>query len=78
MKRGLPLAVHRVSERDMRPTFLTTPERYMGPVMIVTHVHGAAAVGGAVTQPRLSTVVFRGLAPEEFRAFREPGYVKIV
>jgi spore coat protein A, manganese oxidase len=31
--------------RDMRPTFATTPERYMGPVPIVTHVHGAAGVG---------------------------------
>ncbi len=27
--------------RDMRPTFTTTPGPYMGPVPIVTHVHGA-------------------------------------
>ena len=31
--------------RDMRPTFSTTPGRYLGPVPIVTHVHGAAGVG---------------------------------
>ena len=31
--------------RDMRPTFLSTPDPYTGPVPIVTHVHGAASVG---------------------------------
>ena len=31
--------------RDARPTFETTPERYRGPVPIVTHVHGAARIG---------------------------------
>ena len=35
-------------------------------------------VVGAVTQPWMPNVVFRGIPPEEFRAFREPGYVKIV
>jgi hypothetical protein len=39
---------------------------------------GREIVVGAVTQPWLPNVVFRGLAPEEFRAFQEPGYVKIV
>jgi hypothetical protein len=39
---------------------------------------GREIVVGAVTKPWLPNVVFRGLAPEEFRAFREPGYVKIV
>ena len=33
------------SERDMRPAFVTTPGPYLGPVPIVTHVHGAAGVG---------------------------------
>ncbi|HEU5224863.1 MAG TPA: multicopper oxidase, partial [Actinomycetota bacterium] len=31
--------------RDTRPTFAETPERYTGPVPIVTHVHGAVGVG---------------------------------
>jgi spore coat protein A, manganese oxidase len=31
--------------RDMRPTFSMTPDRYTGPVPIVTHVHGSAGVG---------------------------------
>lgn len=32
---------------------------------------------GAVTQPWKQNVVFRGLSPEEFEAFREPGFAKI-
>jgi hypothetical protein len=39
---------------------------------------GREIVVGAVTQPWQPNVVFRGLAPEEFRVFREPGYVKII
>jgi spore coat protein A, manganese oxidase len=31
-------------ERDSRPTFLTTPGPYTGPVPMVTHVHGAVGV----------------------------------
>jgi FtsP/CotA-like multicopper oxidase with cupredoxin domain len=31
--------------RDTRPTFVSTPGRYTGPVPIVTHVHGAVGVG---------------------------------
>jgi FtsP/CotA-like multicopper oxidase with cupredoxin domain len=34
-----------VVARDTRPTFPDTPERYTGPVPIVTHVHGAVGVG---------------------------------
>jgi hypothetical protein len=34
-----------VAERDTRPSFGSTPERYTGPVPIVTHVHGAVGVG---------------------------------
>jgi len=33
------------TDRDTRPTFDKTPERYTGPVPIVTHVHGAVGVG---------------------------------
>jgi hypothetical protein len=39
---------------------------------------GREIVVGAVTQPWLANVVFTGLSPDEFIAFREPGYVKIV
>jgi hypothetical protein len=33
---------------------------------------------GAVTQPWKAKVVFRALPPDEFAAFNDPGYVKIV
>jgi spore coat protein A len=31
--------------RDIRPTFEGTPDRYTGPVPLVTHLHGAVGVG---------------------------------
>jgi hypothetical protein len=39
---------------------------------------GRELVVGSVTQPWLANVVFRGVSPADFRAFSEPGYVKIV
>lgn len=39
---------------------------------------GRELVIGAVTQPWKADVVFRGLPPEEFADFDEPGYAKIV
>lgn len=39
---------------------------------------GRELVIGAVTKPWESRVTFRGLSPDEFRDFCEPGYVKIV
>ena len=38
---------------------------------------GRELVMGAVTQPWLADVVFRGVPPEDFAAFEEPNYVKI-
>jgi hypothetical protein len=38
---------------------------------------GRHLVMGAVTQPWKADVQFRGLPPEEFLAFNEPGYAKI-
>ena len=38
---------------------------------------GEELVMGAVTQPWLADVVFRGVPPEEFAGFREPDYIKI-
>ncbi len=38
---------------------------------------GREIVLGAVTQPWMANVVFRGLPPDDFIAFREPDYVKI-
>jgi hypothetical protein len=39
---------------------------------------GREIVMGAVTQPWQAHVVFRGLDPDEFPAFDDPGYAKIV
>ena len=39
---------------------------------------GREIVVGAVTRPWMANVVFRGLGPDEFRAFHEPDYVKII
>jgi hypothetical protein len=44
---------------------------------VLAEAPGREIVVGAVTQPWLANVVFRGLTPDEFRAFREPDYVKI-
>ena len=43
----------------------------------IGEVPGRGIVMGAVTQPWKQNVEFHGLPPEEFTAFREPGYAKI-
>ena len=45
---------------------------------VLAEVPGREIVMGAVTQPWHANVVFRPLPPDEFAAFNEPGYVKIV
>jgi hypothetical protein len=45
---------------------------------VLAEVPGREVVMGAVTQPWYAEVVFRPLPPDEFAAFDEPGYVKIV
>jgi hypothetical protein len=45
---------------------------------VLADVPGQEVVMGAVTQPWYADVVFRPLPPEEFAAFNEPDYVKIV
>jgi len=44
---------------------------------ILAEQPGRHLVMGAVTQPWKADVQFRGLPPEEFAAFNEPGYAKI-
>ncbi len=44
---------------------------------VLTEIPGREIVMGTVTQPWMANVIFRSLSPEEFIAFREPGYVKI-
>jgi hypothetical protein len=45
---------------------------------VLAEIPGREVVVGAVTQPWQANVVFRALAPDAFKAFDEPGYVKIV
>jgi hypothetical protein len=44
---------------------------------VLAEIPGREIVMGAVTQPWVGNVIFRGLAPEEFVSFHDPGYVKI-
>ena len=61
----------------MRPTGLLSLTTGLG-WRVIAERPGREIVVGAVTQPWLANVVFRGLAPDQFRDFDEPGYVKIV
>lgn len=45
---------------------------------VLAEVPGREIVMGAVTQAWMANVVFRALPPDEFAAFNDPGYVKIV
>jgi hypothetical protein len=64
------------SKREHAPGFLA--EVLAQGWRILVEEPGREVVIGAVTQPWKSDVEFRGLAPEEFAAFSEPGYAKIV
>ncbi len=46
--------------------------------VVLAEVPGHELVMGAVTKPWEPNVVFRGVPSDEFAAFAEPGYVKIV
>jgi len=61
----------------MRPTGLLSLTTGLG-WRVLAERPGREIVVGAVPQPWLANVVFRGLAPDQFRDFDEPGYVKIV
>jgi hypothetical protein len=67
------------SERDMTPHSrgLLALMKSLG-WGVLAEVPGREVVMGAVTQPWEANVVFRPLPPDEFVAFHEPDYVKIV
>jgi hypothetical protein len=46
--------------------------------VVLAEVPGREIVMGAVTRPWEPNVVFRGIPSEQFAAFKEPNYVKIV
>ena len=45
---------------------------------VLADVPGREVVMGAVTRPWEANVTFRALPPDQFAAFKEPGYVKII
>jgi hypothetical protein len=59
-----------------RPRGLLMEVQALGWRVLATE-DGREIVFGAVTQPWKANVVFRGLPPEAFLAFAEPGWVKI-
>jgi hypothetical protein len=64
-------------DRATRPRGLLALTRSLG-WRVLAEVPGREVVVGAVTQPWKANVTFHGLPPDEFAAFNEPGYVKIV
>ena len=64
-------------DAPLRPNGLLAQTTSLG-WRVLAETPGREIVVGAVTQPWLPNVVFRGLAPEEFRAFQEPDFVKII
>ena len=63
--------------RDQETRALLSQMRAIG-WGVLAEIPGREIVMGAVTQPWRADVVFRPLPPDEFAAFREPDYVKIV
>jgi hypothetical protein len=68
--------VLRAKPTERRPTGLLDEMTALG-WRVLAELPGREIVVGAVTQPWKANVVFRGLPPDEFSAFDEPGYVKI-
>ena len=58
------------------PQHATFPSVALG-WRVLDEIPDREIVVGAVTQPWMPNVVFRGIDPEAFRAFNEPFYVKI-
>jgi hypothetical protein len=64
------------AEKRVFPTGLAAQAHAWG-WGVLAEEPGREIIFGAVTQPWVGNPVFRALPPDEFRAFREPGYVKI-
>jgi hypothetical protein len=66
------------SEPDERPQPLGLAEQARAWGWgVLAEVPGREIIFGGVTQPWLANPVFKALPPDEFKAFHEPGYVKI-
>jgi hypothetical protein len=75
--RGRELAMGSRPDTQVHPRELLPLVQSLG-WGILAEVPGREVVVGAVTQPWEANVVFRSLPPNQFAAFNEPGWVKIV
>jgi hypothetical protein len=75
--KGRELILGSDPDEAQRPRGLLAQTLALGWGMLA-EVPGREVVVGAATQPWKPDVVFRALPPEEFAAFHEPEYVKIV
>lgn len=75
--RGRELILGSKPDDQVRPRELLPLVRSLGWGMLA-ELPGREVVVGAVTKPWEANVVFRSLPPDEFAAFHEPGWVKIV
>ena len=71
----------RIRGREAEPS--AKPEGFLAQTLALgwgklAEVPGRRIVMGAVTQPWKGEVVFRTIPPDAFKAFQEPGYVKII
>jgi hypothetical protein len=64
-------------DEQPRPRGIVEETKALGWV-VLREIADREIVMGAVTKPWEANVVFRSVAPEVFRSFAEPGYVKIV
>jgi len=75
--KGREICIGADPDVEGRPRGLVSMTKALGWVVLAV-VPGRELVMGAVTRPWEPNVVFRGIPPERFAAFNEPGYVKIV
>ncbi|HQZ40424.1 MAG TPA: hypothetical protein PLH72_15425 [Vicinamibacterales bacterium] len=75
--RGRELILGATPDDQPRPRGLVKEMKALG-WGVLAEIPDHEIVVGAVTQPWEASVVFRGVPPDEFAAFDEPGYVKIV
>jgi hypothetical protein len=75
--KGRELIMRSRPDNTVRPRGLLLEMKSLG-WRVLAEVPGREIVAGAVTKPWEPNPVFRGLAPEQFTQFHEPGFVKII
>jgi hypothetical protein len=75
--KGRELVLGGEPDRKIRPTPLLAEMKELG-WGVLAELPGREIVMGAITKPWEPNPIFRALPPDEFQAFQEPGYVKII